>query len=155
MYSLSWFVTAWWWPYLGAETLCRWIYISIKVCWLWLEILIDLCEWYANEDVPHKALPDRWYRLQDCTHCSEVGFQAVKNARQISLPWHFPHSDVAQREADSAWIFRSLRMRLIGFCRNVENRLSSDATSYHRIAELYTRRLKRTSFIHFCDDHHI
>jgi len=58
---------------------------------------------------------------------SEVGFQAVKNVLQISLPWYFPPCDVAQRETASAWIFRSLRMRLLGLYRNVEDRLGSDA----------------------------
>jgi len=131
MYSLSCIITAWWWPNLGPETSRCLIYIFIKVCSLWLEILFDLCEWYANEDVTHTALPAHWdlYTSLHFRHCSEVGFQAVKNVQQISLPWHFPHSDVAQLELASAW------MRLIGLYRNVENRLSSYATSYHRIAE--------------------
>jgi hypothetical protein len=95
------------------------IHIHKSMYWLWLEILLDLCEWYTNEDVPHKAPPNRWdlySSLHDFRHCSEVSFRAVKNAQQISLPWHSPacvHSDVAQREPDSAWILRSLRMSFV------------------------------------------
>jgi hypothetical protein len=55
MYSLSCIITAWWWSKLGAETSHRKINIFIKGCWLWLEILLSLIDWYASEGVPYKV----------------------------------------------------------------------------------------------------
>ena len=55
IYSLSCIITARWWSNLGPETSHRIKNIFMKVSWLWLEILLNLIDWYASEDVPCKV----------------------------------------------------------------------------------------------------
>lgn len=55
MYLLSCIIMDWWWPRIGAKTSRCLIKIFINVCWLWLEVLLDLCDWYANGDVSCKV----------------------------------------------------------------------------------------------------
>jgi hypothetical protein len=54
-YSISCTIRDWWWPKLGAKTSCHLINIFIKVCWLWFEVLSDLCDWYAKGDISCKV----------------------------------------------------------------------------------------------------
>jgi hypothetical protein len=54
VYSLSCITMAWSWTKLGVDTIRYLINIFMKVYWLWLDFL-DICDWYANGDVPHKA----------------------------------------------------------------------------------------------------
>jgi hypothetical protein len=47
VYSLSFVIMVWLWPTLGAETSRRVINVCKKACWLWLEIVLDLCNTYS------------------------------------------------------------------------------------------------------------
>jgi hypothetical protein len=40
---------------LGTETGRRFINFFTKVCWLWLEIILDFWDRYTNRNIPYKV----------------------------------------------------------------------------------------------------